>query len=127
MWNAKELGEEICLYQFNTNGNWSHDKKYNDGEYKLYTAAGILCSQADRITTMKTRCGVRLLRKRWRNMVCRQERSASFAAISTLQRASAICRNEWSKAGSFRGLSYAQMIILPRLCVTGFVQCLEGR
>ena len=33
MWNAKELGEEICLYQFNTNGNWSHDKKYNDGEY----------------------------------------------------------------------------------------------
>ena len=37
MGNAKGLGEEICLHQFNTNGNWSHDKKYNDGEYKLYT------------------------------------------------------------------------------------------
>ena len=37
MGNAKGLGEEICLHHFNTNGNWSHDKKYNDGEYKLYT------------------------------------------------------------------------------------------
>jgi DNA-binding LacI/PurR family transcriptional regulator len=36
---AKDLAEEICLYQFNTNGNWSHDKKYNDGEYSLYTLA----------------------------------------------------------------------------------------
>lgn len=34
---AKEMGEDICLYQFNTNGNWSHDRKYNDGEYSLYT------------------------------------------------------------------------------------------
>jgi diguanylate cyclase (GGDEF)-like protein len=34
---ARDLGEEICLYQFNTNGNWSRDKKYNRGEYSLYT------------------------------------------------------------------------------------------
>jgi diguanylate cyclase (GGDEF)-like protein len=34
---AAEMGEKICLYQFNTNGNWSHDKKYNDGEYSLNT------------------------------------------------------------------------------------------
>ena len=37
MHGAKELGEEICLYQFNTNGNWSRDKKYNNGEYNLFT------------------------------------------------------------------------------------------
>jgi diguanylate cyclase (GGDEF)-like protein len=34
---AEELGEQICLYQYNTNGNWSHDRKYNRGEYSLYT------------------------------------------------------------------------------------------
>ena len=34
---AKESGEEICLYHFNTNGNWSRDRKYNNGEYNLYT------------------------------------------------------------------------------------------
>lgn len=34
---AKEAGEDVCLYYFNTNGNWSRDRKYNDGEYKLYT------------------------------------------------------------------------------------------
>lgn len=34
---AKEKGENICLYQFNTNGNWSRDRKYNNAEYKLYT------------------------------------------------------------------------------------------
>ncbi len=37
MRGAEELGEEICLYQFNTNGNWSRDKKYNNGEYNLFT------------------------------------------------------------------------------------------
>ena len=34
---AKEMGEDICLYYFNTNGNWSRDRKYNAGEYNLYT------------------------------------------------------------------------------------------
>lgn len=34
---AKDAGEEVCLYFFNTNGNWSRDRKYNEGEYKLYT------------------------------------------------------------------------------------------
>ena len=37
MQGAGEIGEDICLYHFNTNGNWSHDKKYNEGEYSLYT------------------------------------------------------------------------------------------
>lgn len=37
MKGAKEMGLDISLYQFNTNGNWSHDKKYNRGEYNLYT------------------------------------------------------------------------------------------
>ena len=32
----KELGLDACLYQFNTNGNWSHDAKYNSGEYELF-------------------------------------------------------------------------------------------
>lgn len=34
---AKELGLEICLYHFNTNGNWSHNALQNQGEYSLYT------------------------------------------------------------------------------------------
>lgn len=33
---AKELGIELGLYFFNANGNWSHDKKFNDGEYKIF-------------------------------------------------------------------------------------------
>ncbi len=33
---AKELGVDICLYTFNTNGNLSHDEKFNEGEYSLY-------------------------------------------------------------------------------------------
>ena len=33
---AKETGIDICLYVFNTNGNLSHDDKYNQGEYSLY-------------------------------------------------------------------------------------------
>jgi len=33
---ARQLGVDICLYTFNTNGNLSHDKKYNEGEYSLY-------------------------------------------------------------------------------------------
>ena len=32
---AKQLGVDICLYTFNTNGNLSHDRKYNQGEYAL--------------------------------------------------------------------------------------------
>ncbi len=36
MKGAKELGVDICLYTFNTNGNLSHDEKYNEGEYALY-------------------------------------------------------------------------------------------
>ena len=27
---------DICLYTFNTNGNLSHDEKFNEGEYALY-------------------------------------------------------------------------------------------
>ena len=33
---AKELGVDICLYTYNTNGNHSHDEKFNEGEYALY-------------------------------------------------------------------------------------------
>ncbi len=33
---AKELGVDICLYTYNTNGNLSHDEKFNEGEYSLY-------------------------------------------------------------------------------------------
>ncbi len=33
---AEQLGVDICLYTFNTNGNLSHDRKYNQGEYALY-------------------------------------------------------------------------------------------
>lgn len=36
MMGARENNDEICLCQFNTNGNWSHDKKQNEGEYNLY-------------------------------------------------------------------------------------------
>ncbi|MCR5324586.1 MAG: glycosyl hydrolase 53 family protein [Lachnospiraceae bacterium] len=33
---ARQLGVDICLYTFNTNGNLSHDEKFNEGEYSLY-------------------------------------------------------------------------------------------
>ncbi len=33
---AKELGIDIILYTYNTNGNLSHDEKFNEGEYSLY-------------------------------------------------------------------------------------------
>ncbi len=33
---AEKLGVDICLYTFNTNGNLSHDEKFNEGEYALY-------------------------------------------------------------------------------------------
>lgn len=33
---AKELGIEVCLYFFSTNGTWSHDHKFNKGEYTIY-------------------------------------------------------------------------------------------
>ncbi|MCR5735482.1 MAG: glycosyl hydrolase 53 family protein [Lachnospiraceae bacterium] len=36
MQGAEELGVDICLYTFNTNGNLSHDEKFNEGEYALY-------------------------------------------------------------------------------------------
>ncbi len=36
MQGAREHGVDICLYTFNTNGNLSHDEKFNDGEYSLY-------------------------------------------------------------------------------------------
>ena len=39
MKGAEELGEEICLYYFSTNGTWSRDKKFNNGEYALYELA----------------------------------------------------------------------------------------
>ena len=34
---AESLGMDICLYYFSSNGNWSHDKKFNDGEYMIYS------------------------------------------------------------------------------------------
>lgn len=34
---AESLGIDICLYYFSSNGNWSHDKKFNDGEYVIYS------------------------------------------------------------------------------------------
>lgn len=36
MKRIQELNLDIRLDQFNTNGNWSHDKKHNEGEYNLY-------------------------------------------------------------------------------------------
>lgn len=33
---ARELNEDIILYQFNCYGNWSHDEQYNIGEYNIY-------------------------------------------------------------------------------------------
>lgn len=32
-----ESDEEICLYQYNCHGNWSHDEMHNHGEYNIYT------------------------------------------------------------------------------------------
>ena len=40
---AKELGIDICLYTFNTNGNLSHDEKFNEGEYSLYELVDYSC------------------------------------------------------------------------------------
>lgn len=36
MMKVKELGIDVCLDQFNTNGNWSLDERHNAGEYNLY-------------------------------------------------------------------------------------------
>ena len=36
MEGAKKQDVDISLYTFNTNGNLSHDGKYNEGEYALY-------------------------------------------------------------------------------------------
>lgn len=32
-----ESEEDICLYQYNSHGNWSLDEKHNHGEYNIYT------------------------------------------------------------------------------------------
>lgn len=32
----RELGEDICIYQYNCYGNWRRDKKYNQGEYNIF-------------------------------------------------------------------------------------------
>ena len=32
----RELGEEICIYQYNCYGNWRKEKKYNQGEYNIF-------------------------------------------------------------------------------------------
>lgn len=32
-----ESNEDICLYQYNCHGNWSHDEMHNHGEYNIYT------------------------------------------------------------------------------------------
>lgn len=31
-----DSGEDICLYQYNSQGNWSLDEKHNHGEYNIY-------------------------------------------------------------------------------------------
>ncbi len=36
MSGAKDLGVDVCLYFFSTNGTWSRDPKFNSGEYSLY-------------------------------------------------------------------------------------------
>ena len=36
MQGARKRDVDICLYTFNTNGNLSHDEKFNEGEYALY-------------------------------------------------------------------------------------------
>ena len=36
MSEIRNSDEDICLYQFNANGNWSHDVKHNIGEYNLF-------------------------------------------------------------------------------------------
>ena len=35
MEGSKELGLDVCLYFYNTNGTWSQDSKFNKGEYAL--------------------------------------------------------------------------------------------
>lgn len=35
MEGSKELGLDVCLYFYNTNGTWSQDLKFNKGEYAL--------------------------------------------------------------------------------------------
>lgn len=32
----REMGEEVCIYWYNCYGNWSKDKKYNQGEYNIF-------------------------------------------------------------------------------------------
>lgn len=32
----REIGEDICIYQYNCYGNWRKDKKYNQGEYNIF-------------------------------------------------------------------------------------------
>lgn len=32
----RESGRDICLYHYNSHGNWSHDRKYNLGEYNIF-------------------------------------------------------------------------------------------
>ena len=39
MEGSKELGLDVCLYFYNTNGTWSQDSKFNKGEYALTLAA----------------------------------------------------------------------------------------
>ncbi len=36
MERIREYDEDVCLYQFNSYGNWSRDKLNNDGEYNIY-------------------------------------------------------------------------------------------
>jgi len=37
MGKARILGEDVCLYHYNCYGNWSHDVRYNQGEYNIFT------------------------------------------------------------------------------------------
>lgn len=32
----QETGEDVSLYIFDSSGNWSHDRRYNEGEYNIF-------------------------------------------------------------------------------------------
>lgn len=61
--------EEICLYQYNCNGNWSTDERHNTGEYNIYnlpdltTFDGIIMDCINITDPMRFNSVVNLLRK----------------------------------------------------------------
>ena len=43
---AKELDEDIAIHRFNCYGTWSHDNKYNQGEYNIFSLPLMECFDA---------------------------------------------------------------------------------